>query len=136
DLVNALDATVEQIQAWIDYNLHGAVAATHEVLPGMLERGSGTLLYTTGASSREPAPRMGTVGPAGAALRNWVLALHPLLAPKGAFAAHVPIGVRIGQGGPETDPDTIAEVYWDLHIKRDRAEEPYGALPADLLRVD
>ena len=33
---------------------------------------------------------MGNVGPAAAALRNWLLALHQALAGTGVYAAHVP----------------------------------------------
>jgi hypothetical protein len=36
------------------------------------------------------------------------------LADRGVYAAHVPLAVYIGSGGPETQPDTITELYWDL----------------------
>src|SRR5262249_367403 len=50
-MVSSLDVTVENLQPYLDYQLHGAIAATQEVLPEMLERRTGSLLYTTGASS-------------------------------------------------------------------------------------
>ncbi|WP_131767586.1 SDR family NAD(P)-dependent oxidoreductase [Candidatus Protofrankia californiensis] len=126
--VSALEVNVENIQQQIDYYVYGAVTAVQAVLPAMIERGSGTLLFTTGASSALVFPQMGNVGIASGALRNWVLALNATLADKGVYATHVPLATWIGQGGPETQPDTIAETYWDLYIKRDEAERLYSTL--------
>jgi NAD(P)-dependent dehydrogenase (short-subunit alcohol dehydrogenase family) len=134
--VPILEVTVENVRPHIDYLLNGAITATAQVLPGMLERGSGTLLYTTGASSTQPMPRMGNYGPAAAALRHWVLGMHAVLAPRGVYAAHVPIAVFIGSGSPEAEPDAIAELYWDLHGQRREAEHLYGTIPDELVRVD
>ena len=36
--------------------------------------------------------------------------------------AHVPLAVWIGRGGPETQPDAIAPVYWTLYTRRDTAK--------------
>jgi NADP-dependent 3-hydroxy acid dehydrogenase YdfG len=126
----ALDATVEAVQPQLDYYLYGALTAARQVLPGMVERGSGTLLFTTGGSSVDPLaapPEFATTAIAGAALRAWVLALHQALAGTGVYAAHVPISAWIGSGGPDTQADTIALRYWDLHTQRDGAEHPYAA---------
>lgn len=122
---NALEVTVENIQPQIEYYVYGAVTAVQRVLPMMLTRGSGTLLFTTGGSSVTVHPPFGNIGIAGGALRNWVLNLHTALADSGVYAAHVPISTFIGQGGPETKPDTIAELYWDLYVTREEAERPY-----------
>ena len=126
-LVGPLDVSVANVQPQLDFYVHGAITATGQVLPEMIERGSGTLLYTTGASSVAPAQQMGNVGIAGAALRNWVLNLHDALADKGVYAAHVPLSVWIGQGGPETQPDAIAPLYWDLHERGEGPEHLYSA---------
>ncbi|WP_432877486.1 SDR family NAD(P)-dependent oxidoreductase [Kribbella sp. CA-245084] len=125
-MVDPLQVTVENMQPQIDFYLHGAITAVQQVLPAMIERGSGTLLFTTGASSTGPVPMMGNVGPAGAALRNWALNLNQVLADKGVYVAHVPLSVWIGRGGPESQPDTIAHLYWDLYTERDEAEHLYS----------
>jgi short-subunit dehydrogenase len=127
-LVGPLDVTVDNVQAQLDFSVHGAITAIQRVLPDMVARGNGTILVTTGASSVAPVPMMGNVGIAGAALRNWVLNLNQVLADKGVYVAHVPLAVWIGSGGPETQPDTIAELYWDLYTTRREAEHPYNAL--------
>ncbi|PZF86653.1 SDR family NAD(P)-dependent oxidoreductase [Jiangella anatolica] len=125
-----LDVTVDNVQPQVDFYLYGALTAARQVLPGMIERGTGTLLVTTGASSVDPRPappEFATVAIATAALRSWVLALHRTLEGTGVYAAHVPLAVWIGSGGPDTEADTIARHYWDVHTRRDGAEHPYAA---------
>ena len=130
-----LDATVDTLQPQIDYYLYGGITAAQQVLPDMIERG-GTLLFTTGASSVAPVAfpaEYATVAIAASALRTWVLMLNRQLADTGVFAAHVALAVWIGSGGPETQADTIAQLYWDLHTKRDQVEHLYD--PHALINV-
>ncbi len=60
--VAVLEATPDTIQAQIELYVYGVVAAVQQVLPGMLARGAGTLLFTTGASSVTPVPPFGNIG--------------------------------------------------------------------------
>jgi NAD(P)-dependent dehydrogenase (short-subunit alcohol dehydrogenase family) len=118
----ATDATSDDLQRQIDYHLHGAVTAVQQVLPAMRARRTGTLLFTTGASSIRPlGGDFDTVGVAMAALRNYALALNVELADQGIHAAHVAIGVFV-DSGPGTEADLIAEHYWHAHAKRDQPE--------------
>jgi hypothetical protein len=48
------------------------------------------------------------------------------LAGCGVYVAHVPLATLIGSGGPETHPDTIAGLYWDLQVSRDPTERLYS----------
>jgi NAD(P)-dependent dehydrogenase (short-subunit alcohol dehydrogenase family) len=118
----------ENVQPQIEYYVYGAITAAQAVLGGMLDRGNGTLLFTTGASSTVTMPVMGNVGIAGAGLRNYALALNAALADRGVYTAHVTLGVLIGSGGPETQPDTIADIYWELYSSRDTPERLYSTL--------
>ena len=127
-MTDVLHVTAENVQAQVEFYVYGAITAVRAVLDGMLARGRGTLLFTTGASSAVTMPPMGNVGIAGAGLRNYALALHAALAGRGVYAAHVPLAVYIGSGGPETQPDTIAELYWDLYQTRDQPERLYSAM--------
>ncbi|UUU19195.1 SDR family NAD(P)-dependent oxidoreductase [Streptomyces sp. DSM 40750] len=111
----------------MNFQLYGAIAATQAVLPAMREAGAGTLLYTTGAGSIWPDPRVANVNAAAAALRNWVMNLHKELAGTGIQAAHVgidsSIGVSVIPGVEAARPEQITPLYWDLHTtKRDQAE--------------
>jgi len=127
-LVGPLEVSVDNVAPQVDFYVYGAITAVQQVLPDMIARGDGTVLVTTGASSTMPVPMMGNVGIAGSALRNWVLNLNQVLADKGVYVAHVPLAVWIGSGGPETQPDTIAEIYWTLYTARAEAEHLYNAL--------
>jgi NAD(P)-dependent dehydrogenase (short-subunit alcohol dehydrogenase family) len=126
--VDVTQVTAENIQPQVEYYVYGGVTAAQAVLPGMIERGSGTLLFTTGASSLLVFPPMGNTGIGSAGLRNYVLALNAALADKGVYAAHVPLATWIGSGGPETQADTIADIYWELYTSRDQAERLYNTL--------
>jgi NADP-dependent 3-hydroxy acid dehydrogenase YdfG len=126
--VDVTQVTVENIQPQVEYYVYGGITAAQAVLPRMLERGSGTLLFTTGASSLLTFPQMGNIGIGAAGLRNYVLALNAALADKGVYAAHVPLATWIGSGGPETQAGTIAELYWELYTSRDQAERLYSTM--------
>ena len=124
----ASQITRDALQQWFDFQLFGAIAAVAEVLPGMLERKSGTILVTTGASSVHPEVghrAFAAAGVAMGALRNWALALHAEVAPSGVQVGHVAIGTFIGQSA-ETSADAIAPLYWDLHTGRDVLERVFG----------
>ncbi|MFF2331072.1 MULTISPECIES: SDR family NAD(P)-dependent oxidoreductase [unclassified Streptomyces] len=122
-------ATPENVDLQMQYLVYGAMAATAAVLPAMRAAGAGTLLFTTGAGSVDPTPMLGDINTAGAALRNWAINLHKELEPEGIQAAHVAIGVWIGDRAPEGAPaataDQISPVYWDLHTHRDQAERVF-----------
>jgi NAD(P)-dependent dehydrogenase (short-subunit alcohol dehydrogenase family) len=132
----ALDVTVEDMQPYIEWQLYGAMTAAAQVLPEMVERGSGTLFFTTGGSSKYPMPKMGYVGTSMAALRHWILALQPMLAKRGVYAAHVS---WFGPPAPGESwarlPETAGEVYWEMYRTRTEAERFVGEIPAELLEV-
>ncbi|MER6085930.1 SDR family NAD(P)-dependent oxidoreductase [Streptomyces sp. NPDC001833] len=111
----------------MNFQLYGAIAATKAVLPAMREAGAGTLLYTTGAGSIWPDPRVANVNAAAAALRNWAMNLHKELAGTGIQAAHIgidaSIGVSVLPGVEAARPEQISPMYWELHTtKRDEDE--------------
>ena len=54
--------TVENEQFQLDFGVLGAVAAVQAVLPGMLERKDGALLFTTAASAQYPVTFTGSFG--------------------------------------------------------------------------
>lgn len=125
-----LETTIDNVQPQLDYYLYGGIAATEQVLPEMIERGSGTVIYTTGGSSMDPLtgpPEFTTTAIGSGALRTYALKLHQATVGTGVYVAHVPIFAWIGIGGPETQPDTIAQHYWNIHNTRDGAEQPYAA---------
>ena len=125
------EVTLHTVQPQIAFYLGGGIAAAQQVLPGMVERGTGTILFTTGGSSADPGmmPAFGNIAIGAGALRTYALSLHAAVAEQGVYVAHLPLSVWIGHGGPETQPDTIADHYWRVHSLREGAEHPYVALP-------
>lgn len=87
----------------------------------MLAKNTGALLFTTGDASFSPVPMMGNVGIAMAGLRNYVLNLNTELSEKGIYAGHIAIGVWMQEG--LMVQDKIANIWYDMYINRDRAEE-------------
>jgi len=129
--VDAVELSVEALRPQLDLHLFGGVTAVQQVLPDMLARGTGTILVSTGASSGPVIhPPFANIAAASGALRNWVLNLHAALEPHGVYAAHVAIATWIGQEGPVSRPETIAETYWELHRSRRDAERVYSATSA------
>lgn len=112
----------------------GAIRTVQSVLPDMIERGNGALLFTTGLSAIYPMQMMGNMGIALAGLRNYVMNLHADLAPKGIYVGHLSLGVFI-KAGTQTDPDYIADAWYDLYVKQDKAEEtfPVGVTPETII---
>ncbi|MFC5754646.1 SDR family NAD(P)-dependent oxidoreductase [Actinomadura rugatobispora] len=135
-----------ELRGPIDLFLNTPVGLARRVLPGMLERGEGTLLFSQGTSGRHPLPMLGNVGTAMAAMRHHVLTLNAALAGTGVYTGLLSIGGGIagsevhalmdgaasssdGPALPEVeilDPADLAGLLWDLHLKRDRTEETAG----------
>lgn len=131
-LVDASEVTVESVLPELDLYIRGGITAVRHVLPGMLSRGAGTIILTTGAGSGPMViPHVANVQIATAGLRNWALNLHESVAGRGVYVAHVALAAAIGQGGPDAEPDAIADAYWELHIARAAPELFYDALPGD-----
>ncbi|NUR84326.1 MAG: SDR family NAD(P)-dependent oxidoreductase [Nonomuraea sp.] len=134
DLVPLPDASVAQVTGMLDSTVGPAVAVARAVLPGMLARGDGALLFAGGLSGKYTMPMLGTLAPASAALRSYVLTLAAALADSGVYAATLTIGGLIergdihrmmGDGIPTLDPDAIADTAWQLYVSRDRNEEEF-----------
>ena len=148
--VGILDVDADALPGQLDLLLLTPIALTQLLLPGMRERGEGSLLFASGTSAVEPTPQLANIGIALAGMRNYVHNLHQTLAADGVYAGVVPIGGLIRRSAVEAllatqagtdqfadfttdelrfdllDPDAIADVFWNLHTKRDRPEEIIG----------
>jgi NAD(P)-dependent dehydrogenase (short-subunit alcohol dehydrogenase family) len=109
------------------------------LIPELIERGAGGLLFVGGLSSVVPMPPHGGFALWSAALRNYAITLHAALAPAGIYAGTIAIGGLIERGdihkamlaNPDLsagvtagtlDPDELAETVWQLYTGRERAE--------------
>lgn len=116
-----LDVTEENALYQFQYNVLGALSSVRQVLPDMLDKQSGALLFTTGGAAIHPVPMMGNVGIAISGLRNYIFNLNSELADKGVYAGHLSIGIWMQPNSGVQDK--IADIWYDMYTKRDRVEE-------------
>ncbi|MEV8542950.1 SDR family NAD(P)-dependent oxidoreductase [Streptomyces sp. NPDC051572] len=134
-------ADVREAMSW----MYPAVDVVNKVLPGMVERGGGALVFAGGLSAVVPMPTLGALAVSSAALRNYALTLNAALADRKIYVGNLCIGgliergdihqlvtaapERFGNIGDRTlDPDEIADAAWELAARRDRAEETFSVL--------
>jgi NADP-dependent 3-hydroxy acid dehydrogenase YdfG len=91
----------------------GLQTAVHAVLPGMRQRGSGTVLATGGGSADRPIASMATLGVQKAALRALVEVQAKALAPEGIHVATVTVRGLVGED-QQIHPDRVAAIYGEL----------------------
>jgi NADP-dependent 3-hydroxy acid dehydrogenase YdfG len=120
-----LETTVEDVRGPLEFSVLGAVAAATSVLDPMLERGSGTLLYTTGGAAINPYPLRAGVGISFAGEVAYARMLHEELAGRGVHVGHTAIAGRIAPGA-DHEPADIADILWDHHTQRDRFQIRIG----------
>lgn len=116
-----LDVTEENALYQFQFNVVGALSSVRQVLPEMLDKQSGALLFTTGGAAIHPVPMMGNVGIAISGLRNYIFNLNSELADKGVYAGHLSIGIWMQPNSGVQDK--IADIWYDMYTKRDRVEE-------------
>jgi NADP-dependent 3-hydroxy acid dehydrogenase YdfG len=113
-----LETTVDDVRGPLEFSVLGAVAAATAVIGPMLERGSGTILFTTGGAAINPYPLRAGVGISFAGEVAYARMLHDEVKDRGVHVAHTAIGGRIAPGS-DHEPDDIAEILWQQH--RDRS---------------
>ncbi|MEJ2890540.1 SDR family NAD(P)-dependent oxidoreductase [Actinomycetospora aeridis] len=80
------DLSWEQLSAKLDQEMHAAYLLTHAVLPGMIDRHDGRLVYLSTGLSRRPRSGMIALGVAKAALDSFVRYVADEVAPHGITA--------------------------------------------------
>lgn len=108
---NPLDLSTDQIAAEFEVNVLGAHRAVSLVVPSMIKRGSGAILFTGGGLSLEPFPEWTSLAMGKAALRSLAISLFKDLSPKGIHVSVLAICGIVAPDGP-FDPEKIAEEYW------------------------
>lgn len=126
------------VSALVDLYLLTPIALVNRLLPGMRERGEGSLLFTMGAAAAHPMPQFAAVSSILPGLRGYIHTLHQALAEDGVYVGALLVGALIegspahrdaaafatdGRQMPTVSPDDLADRLWTLSTKRDRVEE-------------
>ncbi|MCC3277104.1 MULTISPECIES: SDR family NAD(P)-dependent oxidoreductase [unclassified Arthrobacter] len=115
DLIGpVLDTGAEEFLASLALSVGGAATAVRAVVPGMLERGHGSLLFTTGSGALRPSPGRAASAVSTAAETAYVDLLHRQLSPAGIRVAHVLIVGPVGPG-LKHEPEAVAAALWEAH---------------------
>jgi NADP-dependent 3-hydroxy acid dehydrogenase YdfG len=104
-----LETTVDDLRSNLEFSVLGPVAAVTAVIRPMLERGSGTILFTTGGAAINPNPSRTGVGISFAGEVAYARMLHGRTSGSGH-----------GSIAPDGDhpPDDVADVLWRHDAER------------------
>ena len=108
-LTSFAELTWEQLGGKLDRELHAAFLLTKAVVPGMISRGYGRLIYLDTTLSRWPRDRMIALGVSKAALDQFVRYIALELAPHGITANLV-------------SPATVEGTTMSQHLTRERCK--------------
>jgi NADP-dependent 3-hydroxy acid dehydrogenase YdfG len=120
-----LETTVDDVRGPLEFSVLGAVAAATAVLEPMLERGSGTILFTTGGAAIKPYPLRAGVGISFAGEVAYARMLHEELADRGVHVGHTAIAGRIAEGA-DHEPSEVADLLWRHHTERSEFQVKLG----------
>jgi short-subunit dehydrogenase len=107
------DLSPEDLLADLAAGAVGLQTAVRAVLPGMRERGGGTVLATGSGSADRPIPSMTTLGVQKAALRALAQVQAAGLADEGVHVATVTVRGFVGED-KQIHPDRVAALYAEL----------------------
>ncbi|KAJ1415227.1 Short-chain dehydrogenase/reductase SDR [Sesbania bispinosa] len=124
---------VETFQKSIAVSTVGAFHCAQQVMPGMVERGKGTILFTGCSASLNGFPGYSQLCCGKFALRALAQCLAREFQPQGVHIAHVIMDGVVGPPRRKTtsvgeqssgegdegtmDPDALAQTYWHLHVQ-------------------
>ena len=141
--VPAANLTPQQAQDFMPLIFYTLLALVQEFLPPMLKQGDGAILTAQGASSVRGLPNISGPGPAQAAQRNYLQALHAEVGEKGVYVGMLYIGVAIENSAFHTEmerakaagepvwemqtvgPAQLADLLWTMHKTKAQPEATY-----------
>ncbi|MFD0362100.1 SDR family NAD(P)-dependent oxidoreductase [Nocardia sp. GCM10030253] len=139
-----LDVDAAGLRIPLELKLYSPIWMTRALAPAMIERGEGTLLYSSGSSDRHPMPYLSNFGIILGAQRTYLQQLRAELADTGIYIGLLNIGVlisnskaeRIVDEHPELVPpgveiarmsnDELGEHYWRMYTERADLEVEVG----------
>lgn len=127
-MASFLDLTVKDFETSFRTSCIGGVIAAKAVLPAMVARGSGTLLFTGATASLRGGARFAPFAAGKFALRAVAQSIAREFGPHGVHAAHVVIDGQVDSDAARSRgatnvlaPDDVAETYFQLHAQQKSA---------------
>lgn len=119
-----LQTGAHDFMASLALSVGGAATAVAEVVPAMIDRGYGSLLFTTGSGAVRPTASRAASAIATTAETAYINLLHEELTPAGVRVAQLVVVGRIADGGVH-EPVQVADALWAVH---DTAGDPVTVL--------
>ncbi len=127
---------VENATYHLDFQVLSAITVVQSVLPEMLSKKEGSLLFTTAVSAQKPIAMTASFGIAAGALLNYVRVLNSDLSAENIFAGIVSIGGLVYNkdepdqellkhfppGMPTISSKEVAEAHWNMHVEKRECE--------------
>lgn len=120
-MVKPTNLTESQLLDEFKVNVVGALTSAKQVIPGMITRKRGTLLFTGGGLALAPSAAVSSLSIGKAGIRSLTFTLAEELKPHGIYVGTVTIAGYVAKNS-YYDPDAIAEQYWLLHTNRNETE--------------
>ena len=136
--VPAVDLEASYLQSIFPLLTFAPIELARTLMPGMRSRGNGAFIVADGTSGILPKPGRSGPGPAFAATRNYIIALHDEVQSDGVFAGMLHVGamienstgmaaaratgMKLDSSVPVVDPDDLADEVWRLVSERNPAE--------------
>lgn len=121
DLVDVLDATVENVRPNVELLTLGAVATAEVFAKPMIERGGGAIVFVGGGSSQLPLRFFGNLGVTMAGVRAFARSLDRALRGTGVHSGYLTLAAMIAEradgsdlGENEVSVDEVAAGVWRL----------------------
>jgi NAD(P)-dependent dehydrogenase (short-subunit alcohol dehydrogenase family) len=124
-----LDMTYEQLDRSFALEAIGAFAAARAVLPAMIRRGHGTLIFSSATAAFRGSATHPLYSIAKFAVRGLAQSLAKAYASSGVHVAHARIDGALdvplmralapedARAGRLASPDAVAEAYWSIHCQ-------------------
>lgn len=123
-----LEITPKQFESNWKANCFGAFLGVQQVLPGMVERGRGTILFTGATAATKGSARFAGLAVGKFGLRALAQSLAREFGPQGIHVAHIIIDgmidtPRVRGMAPDREqhtlvsPEAIAETYWQVYLQ-------------------
>lgn len=129
--VSAAETTAQVANEHLQVNIIGGIASAQQVVPEMVDRGQGTILFTGGGGTElTVTPVLTTLSIGKSGLRSYAHCLHEELKDQGVYVGMLSIAGVIEEG-TYFSADNIADEYVDMYEQRDVAERFYADASGD-----